>query len=59
MFDLGLEPNGCMQVCGTMLASKWSAGVTPEVNLRIQLREGKKACKRRNPPWPEEMSPEI
>ena len=42
-----------------MLASKWSAGVTPEVNLRIQLREGKKACKRGNPPWPEEMSPEI
>ena len=34
-----------------MLAAKRSAGVTPEVNLRILLCVGNKVCKQRDPPW--------
>ena len=34
-----------------MLATKRSAGVTPEVNLRILLCIGDEACKQGDPPW--------
>ena len=34
-----------------MLATERSAGVAPEVNLRILLDTGDKACKRWDPSW--------
>ena len=45
-----------------MLATKRSAGVTPEVNLRIPFSVGNEVCKQRDPPWLwklGQMSPEV
>ena len=44
------------------LVTKMSAGVTPEVNLRILLWIGDKSCKQGVPPWlwnPRQTSPEV
>ena len=44
------------------MAAKRSAGVAPEVNLRIALYAGDEECKERDPPWlwnPGQMSPEV
>ena len=42
-----LDQNGL----ATMLATKWLAGVAPEVNLRILLHAGDEACNKEDPPW--------
>ena len=45
-----------------MLATKRSAGITPEVNLMILLHAGDKAHKLGDPPWlwnPGQTSPEV
>ena len=69
MVDPGLEPHQClfasmwMRTATTpMLAAKRSAGVTPEVNPRIQLWAGDETCKQGDPPWlwnPGQTSPEV
>ena len=46
----------------TMLTTKRSAGVTPEVNLRIPLHTGNKACKQGDSLWllnSGQTSPEV
>ena len=59
VLDPGLKSHQYLYVCkyvdwngfGAMLATKRSAGVTPEVNLRNPLHVGDEACKQVDRPW--------